>query len=99
MASGSTARPRVFNGDAKNACWEGREVHTAEVTLVPPAQHAAPSGDAGASFEWQRKLYVPAPGSTALREQLKQWRLQKGHSGWATSSEILHRLTAREWCR
>lgn len=45
MASGSTARPRVFNGDAQNACWEGWEVFTVEVTLVPSAQHVAPSGD------------------------------------------------------
>jgi hypothetical protein len=30
MASGSTARPRVFNDDAQNACFEGREVFTAE---------------------------------------------------------------------
>ena len=47
---------RVFSGDAQNACWGGWEVYTAEVTLVPPAQHAAPPGDSEVTFEWQRKL-------------------------------------------
>ena len=91
MASGSTARPRVFNGDAQNACWEGWEVYTADVTLVPPAQHVHRWGTPGPPLSGSANLDVLAPDST-LREEFGHWRLQEDHFGWAASSDILHRL-------
>ena len=41
-------------------------------------------------------LDVLAPDSTSLREEFEHWRLQEDHFGWAASSDILHRLAARE---
>ena len=78
MASGSTARPRVFNGDAQNACWEGWEVYTVEVTLVPSAQHVHRRGALGPPLSGSANLDVLAPDST-LREEFEQWRLREDH--------------------
>jgi hypothetical protein len=51
LNGGAACPQRQCVHDAQGACWEGREVSTAEMALVPSAQHPAPPGDAGASFE------------------------------------------------
>ena len=76
------SRPRVFNGEAQNACWEGWEVYTVEETLVPSAQHVNRWGTFGPplSGSADTNLDVLAPEST-LREEFEQWRLREGHFG------------------
>jgi hypothetical protein len=71
-------------------------VFTAEVKLVPSAQHVAPSGDCSSLRVAAQTFWVLAPDSTSLREEFQQWRLQEGLFGWAPSTGILNRLAARE---
>ena len=54
---------------------------TAEVALVPPAQHAAPPSGSRTTFEWQRKFDVLALDRKYLPEEFEQWRLREGHFG------------------
>jgi hypothetical protein len=69
-ASGSAVRPSDFSGNAQNARWGGWEVRTAEVTLVPSAQHAAPSGAGWPPLSGSSNFDVLAPDSSFLREEL-----------------------------
>ena len=81
MASGSTARPRVFNGNAQNVRVLGGVggVHRrGDAGTTRPT--CAPSGDAGATLSGSANLDVLAPDST-LREEFEHWRLQEDHFG------------------